>query len=162
MVPPSCSPERDLLISGGTGTRKLRSVAALIALTFAPWDCSSLALTRTIGQLSLFTFQTCTPQCAHSLNRGSECAPLNFVMASAAFRLCGHHRRRHIARTHELCNDGHLQCRLSILLIGHSPMHQTNLWSPSRECSVDLNRLGFRCGSPGASGFRGSDTTVAA
>ena len=33
MVPHSCSPERDLLISGGTGTRKLRSVAALIALT---------------------------------------------------------------------------------------------------------------------------------
>ena len=30
------------------------------------------------------------------VNNGSECAPLNFVMASAAFRLCGHHRRRHI------------------------------------------------------------------
>ena len=32
-----------------------------------------------------------------NVNNGSECAPLNFVMASAAFRLCGHHRGRHIA-----------------------------------------------------------------
>ena len=33
----------------------------------------------------------------NNVNNGSECAPLNFVMASAAFRLCGHHRGRHIA-----------------------------------------------------------------
>ena len=32
-----------------------------------------------------------------NVNNGPECAPLNFVMASAAFRLCGHHRGRHIA-----------------------------------------------------------------
>ena len=32
-----------------------------------------------------------------NVNNGSECAPLNFVMASAAFRLCGHHRGRHIS-----------------------------------------------------------------
>ena len=39
------------------------------------------------------------------LYNGSECAPLNFVMASAAFRLCGHHRSRHVVSMESLSSE---------------------------------------------------------
>ena len=45
----------------------------------------------------------------HKLNNCSECAPLNFVMASAAFRLCGTTKST-ICATHNFFDDRYLQC----------------------------------------------------
>ena len=56
-------------------------------------NCSCLTVICTIGQFVRLTFSAYSPV-FNRLNNGSECAPLNFVMASAAFLLCGHHRGR--------------------------------------------------------------------
>ena len=57
-------------------------------------SCSTHFVSRYFSSLTLIcTFRPVR----NRLNSGCECAPLNFVMASAAFRLCGHHRGRHIA-----------------------------------------------------------------
>ena len=60
------------------------------------WYSSNLSLICTIRQLVFSPFNVYIPV-RSKVNDGPECAPLNFVMAPAVFRLCGHHRGRHIA-----------------------------------------------------------------
>ena len=89
MAPPSCTPERDPLNPMAYG-QKTRSVTDLTALTL----CRGRLARSANSDVSPFNLYIPVRSC---VNNGSECAPLNFVMASAAFRLCGHHRGRHIA-----------------------------------------------------------------
>ena len=95
MVPPSRTPERDHL-NPMAYEQKNRSVTDLTALTLC---CGTVPTCRRIARSAnsdFWRFNVYTPV-RSNVNNGSECAPLNLVMASAAFRLCGHHRGRHIA-----------------------------------------------------------------
>ena len=82
---------------GRLNKKQVRSVTALTALTLCRGGtvpvCRRFARS---ANSNVSPFSEYIPV-RSNVNNGSECAPLNFVMASAAFRLCGHHRGRHIA-----------------------------------------------------------------
>ena len=97
MANPSGTPERDPL-NPMAREQKVRSVTALTALTLCRGTVPICRRFARSANSVFFRLSTCTfIPLRSNVNNGSECAPLNFVMASAAFRLCGHHRGRHIA-----------------------------------------------------------------
>ena len=89
MAPLSRTPERDLLNLIAYEQKKTRSVTDFTALTLCR---GTVPTCRRVARSANVYIPV-----RSNVNNGSECAPLNFVMASAAFRLCGHHRGRHIA-----------------------------------------------------------------
>ena len=63
---------------------------------FVSWNCSSLSQICTISQLGFFAFQR-VHSSAQQREQRLRMRSLEFRHASAAFRLCGHYRGRHIA-----------------------------------------------------------------
>ena len=97
MAPPSGAPERDPSIRwhvNKKGAFRHGSDGAHFVL----WDRSSLSQICTISQLGFFAFQRVHSRAQQIEQRFRNVLFFNFVMASAAFRLCGHRRGRHIAR----------------------------------------------------------------
>ena len=76
--------------------KKTRSVTDLTALTLCRGTVPTCRRIARSANSDFSPFNVYIPV-RSNVNNGSECGPLNFVMASAAFRLCGHHRGRHIA-----------------------------------------------------------------
>ena len=96
MAPPSRTPERDPLNPMAYEKKKPRSVTDLTALTLCRGTVPVCRRDARSANSDFSPFNVYIPV-RSNVNNGSECAPLNFVMAPAAFRLCGHHRSRHIA-----------------------------------------------------------------
>ena len=76
--------------------KKTRSVTDVTTLTLCRGTVPTCRRVARSANTDFSPFNVYIPV-RSSVNNGSECAPLNFAMASAAFRLCGHHRGRHIA-----------------------------------------------------------------
>ena len=76
--------------------KKTRSVTDLTALTLCRGTVPVCRRVARSANSDFSPFNVYIPV-RSNVNNGSECAPLNFVMASAAFRLWRHHRDRHIA-----------------------------------------------------------------
>ena len=96
MAPPSRTPERDPLNPMAYEQKKVRFVTDLTPLTLCRGTVPACRRVTRSPSSECSPFNVYIPV-RSNVNNGSECAPLNFVMASAAFRLCGHHRGRHIA-----------------------------------------------------------------
>ena len=96
MARPSCTPERDPLNPMAYEQKKTRSVTDLTALTLCRGAVPTCRRVARSANSDVSPLNVYIPM-RSKVNNGPECAPLNFVMASAAFRLCGHHRGRHIA-----------------------------------------------------------------
>ena len=131
MAPPSRTPERDPLNPMAYEQKKVRFVNDLTALTLCRGAVPACRRVARSASSDLSLFNSCIPVRSNA-NNGSECALLNFVMASAAFRLCGHHRGRHIALRMVFPEQisGHPG-------VSHSPTHQTNLWNHD-ECALRI------------------------
>ena len=95
MVPPSRTPERYHL-NPMAYEQKIRFVTDLTELIICRGTVPTCRRVARSANSDFSPFNVYIPVRSNVIN-GPECAPLNFVMASAAFRLCGHHRGRHIA-----------------------------------------------------------------
>ena len=136
MAPPHV-PRKDISSIRWHMNKKTRSVTDSTALTSCVVQFQFFEELFDQPNSGFFAFKTCTFPVRSNVNNGSECAPLNLVMASAAFRLCGHHRGRHIA-----------------LRIGTSRADFRSSWCKSLSNasnkpleSQDHSRLDFRFGS---------------